>query len=123
MFPGCSEWPLGGKRPVDLARVPGGLSAILKYHHNQDEELFKRPRKAPSGAPVSVVGDECIAGIGLCSRPAAPYSPSFRAFSGSLSLNFFTRVLNLENIKGSVILITANRVQGVQTFLRCDMTC
>lgn len=47
-FPGCSEWPLGEKRAVDLTRTPGGLSAIFEYHDKQVRKLFTRPRKARS---------------------------------------------------------------------------
>lgn len=35
MIRGSLEWSLGGKRAVDLARTPGGLSVILEYRRKQ----------------------------------------------------------------------------------------
>jgi len=47
MFPGSLEWPLGGKRAVDLARAPGGLSVILECRKKLIQALFRRKSKSP----------------------------------------------------------------------------
>jgi hypothetical protein len=58
MFPDYPGWAkdrrlFGGKRAVDLARTPGGLARILRYHEQQGRALHRRK---PETADTDVVG-------------------------------------------------------------------